>query len=193
MFSEVFIIIVSWFSIIETCVRMIPPDEYYPTATLPDSPAIRKPVLVQPVMSRGSSAGAGGSPAATVPATNAPVTNPGTVPTATPGPSSLCTNCDINTIVPTSMATGTSYQVTLYNLRHKCSIGHIESLDIHGDKNKCYQAVTPNTGSYVVTDGGTENTAFTTMICANDRTWSYIGNGLSVYVQTTGYPEIQNG
>ncbi|CAO4377038.1 unnamed protein product [Caenorhabditis nigoni] len=172
---SLFILISLQLSLIETCIKTIPPEEVYITSTPDNLPITEEPVITDKPI---TDAPVTNAPVTDAPVTDAPVTNDPVTEapvTDTPVDPELCKNCNPEDIQPDPV-TGVSFSIKQIDAPGECA-GQItcERTDGLACATVGISAITPNEPFPIrVTDTSTSTSATSTIKCSKDGTYSHL-------------------
>ncbi|PIC23552.1 hypothetical protein B9Z55_017223 [Caenorhabditis nigoni] len=158
------ILITLQLSLIESCVRTIPPEEVYITSTPDNLPITEEPPITD-------------SPVTDAPVTDAPITDAPTtdapVTDAPVDPENLCMECDVKAVSPTPTDPAITFTSKILSGTGECLVS--EMICERTDGKTCdsaeFVATTP-TGAVSVTNSFTSKMTTTILSCNEDGTFS---------------------
>ncbi|PIC23556.1 hypothetical protein B9Z55_017224 [Caenorhabditis nigoni] len=157
-----FILISFQISLIEPCIRTIPPEEVYITSTPDNLPITEEPQV--------TSAPVTDAPITDAPITDAPVTDATDAPV---NPENLCMECDIKAVSPNPTDPAITFTSKILSNEGDCLVTEMicERTDGRTCDNSQVMATTP-TGQIQVTNSLTATMATTIISCNEDGTFS---------------------
>ncbi|EFP08343.1 hypothetical protein CRE_16222 [Caenorhabditis remanei] len=154
-------------SLVEMCVRMIPPEEVSISTTASSLPTDAPGEITT---ERTATSSETGSPTTGVPVTDTPVTDT----PVTEDPTDLCTTCNIQTIKPDPIPTGVVFSFVENAADGECI--ETKATCTRNDGMICTDIKmfgTTATGQVSITDSTTTTKVSATLSCANDGTYSW--------------------